>query len=97
VLDEDPVVGRRANLDAWRGYFSAFPSYVIHPRHLAASGPTVAVLGTTTGSHVGLPDEEEVTLDVIWIAEAVLGRLSRWRIAADTPALRARVGIPATA
>jgi ketosteroid isomerase-like protein len=51
VLDEAPLVGRGANLDAWHGYFSAFPDYVIHPRHLVPSGATVAVLGTTTGSH----------------------------------------------
>ena len=37
VLEEPPIVGRDANVDAWRGYFTAIPEYVIHPRFLAAS------------------------------------------------------------
>ena len=56
----------------------------------------MAVLGVTTGSHLGLPDEEEMRLGVIWLAHAVDGRLSSWRVAADTPGLRAQLGIPRT-
>ena len=57
----------------------------------------VAVLGATTGSHLGLPDDEELTLDVIWLAETVDGTVSLWRVAEDSPELRAEVGIPLTA
>ena len=96
VLDEEPLVGRAANVDAWRGYLSSFPDYVIYPRHLAASGERVAVLGTTTGSHLGLPDDEEGVLDVIWVAEVVAGRLSRWQVCDDAPELRRQLGIPMT-
>ena len=81
VLDEDPLVGRDASRQAWAGYFAAFPSYVIHPRELAADGPRVSVVGTTTGSHLGLPDDEEMQLEVLWLAEVVDGRLSLWRVA----------------
>ena len=97
VLDEPPLVGRDQNRDAWHGYFTSFPDYVIYPRHIAGNGPSVAVLGTTTGSHLGLPDEEEMKLGVIWIAQVLAGRVSEWRVADDTPELRAQVGIPATA
>jgi hypothetical protein len=97
VLDEAPLVGRAANVSAWRGYFSSFPDYVIHPRHLAAAGARVAVLGSTTGSHLGLPDEEEMGLGVIWLADAVDGRVSRWQVADDTEARRASEGVPPTA
>ncbi|WP_158226984.1 nuclear transport factor 2 family protein [Amycolatopsis vastitatis] len=97
VLEEPPLVGRKANFEAWNGYFTAFPSYVIHPRHIVSSRGTVAVLGTTTGSHLELPDEEEMKLDVIWVAEVVNGRLSRWRVAEDAPELRAEIGIPSNA
>ena len=38
VLDEEPLVGRAANTEAWRGYFSSFPAYVIHPRFMVALG-----------------------------------------------------------
>ncbi len=45
VLDDPPLVGRGANQDAWHGYFSSFPDYVIHPRHIECSGTSIAVLG----------------------------------------------------
>jgi hypothetical protein len=80
ILDEEPLVGREANREAWAGYFAAFPEYVIHPRSLAAEGTQVRVVGTTTGSHLGLPDDEEMRLDVCWLAEVVEGRLSVWQV-----------------
>jgi ketosteroid isomerase-like protein len=86
VLDEAPVVGKRANVDAWKGYLSSFPAYVIHPRHLTASDGTVTVVGATTGSHLGLPDDEELGLQVTWLVEVVDGRVLHWRVAeADSP------------
>lgn len=94
VLDESPLVGRDANRDAWNGYFSSFPDYVIHPRHIVSCDASVAVLGATTGSHLLLSDDDELKLDVIWLAEVIDGRLARWRVADDTPELRDRFGIP---
>ncbi len=94
VLDEPPLVGKAANVAAWDGYFTGFPLYVVYPRHLTARGSTVAVLGTTTGSHLGLPDAEEQRLDVLWLAEVSGGRLSRWEMAEPTPAALAAAGIP---
>jgi hypothetical protein len=64
---------------------------------MTAAGSSVAVLGTTTGSHLGLTDDDEMALDVIWLAEVTNGTLSSWQIAADTPALRHEVGIPTRA
>jgi ketosteroid isomerase-like protein len=97
VLDEAPLVGRALNRDAWHGYFSSFPDYVIYPRYVTASAGTVAVLGTTTGSHLGLADEDEMKLKVIWLCEVLDGRVSLWRIAEDTAKRRAEIGIPPTA
>lgn len=94
VLDQPPLVGRDANREAWHGYFSSFPNYVVYPRHVTADGSAVAVLGTTTGSHLGIPDDEEMKLDVAWLARVVDGRLSEWRVAEDTAELRAQVGVP---
>ncbi len=81
VLDEAPLVGRDANREAWRGYFAAWPAYVIHPRALRADGAWVEVLGTTTGSHLQLPDEEEARLEVLWRAEVTAGLLGLWQVA----------------
>ena len=85
VLDEPPLVGKQANVDAWRGYFSAYPEYVIYPRALRAGGSEgrVVVEGVTTGSHLGLPDDEEKQLDVVWKADVVDGALALWQVAAS--------------
>jgi hypothetical protein len=37
VLDEPPLVGKAANIAAWRGYMSSNPNYVIYPHQLAES------------------------------------------------------------
>lgn len=94
MADEPPIVGRDANIEAWRGYFGAFPEYVIYPRVLVTNASRVAVLGATTGSHLNLPDEEELQLDVIWIGEAHDGSLTLWRVCDDDAALRRDLGIP---
>lgn len=96
VLQEPPVTGRDANRDAWHGYVTAFPDYVIYPDRLVHRGDDVAVLGSTTGSHLGLPDHEERQLTVIWRATVRDGLLTLWQIIEDTPAQRALLGLPET-
>ena len=96
VLQEPPVTGRDANRDAWHGYVTAFPDYVIYPDRLVHRGDDVLVLGSTTGSHLGLPDEEELQLTVIWRATVEDGLLTLWQIMDDTPAQRARLGLVPT-
>lgn len=96
VLDETPVTGRDANIAAWRGYADAFPNYVIHPWRIAEADGRVAVLGHTTGSHLGLPDEEERRLAVIWSADVAGDRVRVWRVLDDSPELRRELGLDAT-
>lgn len=93
ILQEPPVSGHEALGSAWQGYFDAFPRYVIYPRQIAEQGNLVAVLGSTTGSHLGLPDEEEQRLDVIWTAEVCEGLLATWSIVEDTPQTRSELGL----
>lgn len=93
VFDEEPLVGRDANVEAWRAYATAFPRYVIYPEHIVAQGDVVAVLGSTTGSHLGLPDDEERTLRLIWRAEVHDGRLLSWQLIEDTPLARDACGL----
>jgi ketosteroid isomerase-like protein len=88
VLDEEPVAGRAANLAGWRAYLTAAPRYTIHPRSVARSGATVAILGHTTGSPLGLPDEEERRHTLTWVAEVEGGRVRSWTITEDRRAVR---------
>jgi hypothetical protein len=60
-----------------------------------ARGDEVLVLGSTTGSHLGLPDREERELTVIWRATVRDGRLALWQVIDDTPGQRAALGLPA--
>jgi hypothetical protein len=55
----------------------------------------VAVLGHTTGSHLGLADSQESLLTMIWIAECQQGAVSSWRLAEDTLPNRDRYGLDA--
>jgi hypothetical protein len=93
VLAEEPLRGRDANAEAWGGYFTAFPDYVIYPRQIASDGERVAVIGSTTGSHLGLPDDEESALTVIWEASVRDGRLTEWRVREDSAKSRIELGL----
>ena len=80
VLDDEPFVGREANEAAWRGYATAFPDYVIYPHQFVDNGDEVLVHGHTTGSHLGLADEEERQLPVTWRATVHDGAVTLWQI-----------------
>jgi ketosteroid isomerase-like protein len=96
VLDETPVTGRDDNERAWSGYFEAFPSYLIHPHQIAeAPDGAVAVLGHTTGSHLGLADDQESLITVIWIAVCRQGAVRSWTLTEDTRPNRDRYGLDA--
>jgi hypothetical protein len=96
VFDEAPLVGRDANIQAWRGYAQTFPRYVIYPEQIAALHGVVAVLGYTTGSHLGLADDQEMIRRLIWRAEVTAGRLSAWQLIEDTSHARDSYGLRAT-
>jgi ketosteroid isomerase-like protein len=95
VFDEPPLRGRKANVEAWRGYAESFPAYVITPHQTVERDGVVAVLGHTTGSHLGLPEDEERRRTLIWVAQVVDGTLSSWRLVEDTPENRRSFGLAA--
>jgi hypothetical protein len=93
VFNEPALSGRAENIEAWRGYATSFPNYVIYPHRVAADGSRVAVVGHTTGSHLGLPAVEEEKLTLIWIADAEDGVVRSWRLVDDTGENRHRLGL----
>jgi hypothetical protein len=93
VFDEPPLVGKGAVTESWRGYASAFPRYLIHPHRFGVRGDEVAILGHTTGSHLGLPDEEESQETLIWVARIVGDRVAVWTLIEDTPERRRAFGL----
>ena len=70
--------GREKMRAGWAGYFAAYPDYRIHVHQVLRGGRGVAIVGTTTGSH--LPPEVEKKGTVLWTAELRDGRVEEWRI-----------------
>jgi ketosteroid isomerase-like protein len=93
ILDEPPVRGKETLRSAWRGYFEAFRRYRVYVDRIAVEGDRVAVLGHTTGSHLGLPDDEESQLPVIWTADVRDGRLASWNILEDSAERRRELSL----
>jgi hypothetical protein len=93
VFEEAPVAGRDANIAGWQGYVTTFPNYGIYPHQIADQGTRVAVLGHTTGSHLGLSDDQERALILIWLAEVTDGALRLWRLLPDTAENRQDLGL----
>jgi len=93
VFDEAPLRGHDANVDVWRGYAAAFPLYVIYPERIVERDELVAVLGHTTGSHLGMPDADEMAIRVIWTAKVDGGKLAYWRLVEDSVEHRAEYGL----
>ena len=85
VFDEPPLVGRKANTDAWHRYIESYPDYIIHPHCISADDGTIAILGHTTGSHLDLPDADESRLTLIWVAEVVDAAVRSWTLIDDDP------------
>jgi uncharacterized protein (TIGR02246 family) len=65
----------------WADYFVAYPEYKIHVHNVLTGGNGVAIIGTTTGSH--LPPEVEEKETVLWTAEIRNGLVAEWRIYTD--------------
>lgn len=93
VFTEPAVAGREANIAAWSGYASSFPEYVIYPHRFAERNGNVAVVGHTTGSHLGLPDDKESQLTLIWLAEVTSGKLRKWTLIEDNADNRRKYGL----
>jgi uncharacterized protein (TIGR02246 family) len=71
-------VGRDVMREGFAEYFRCFPEYKIHVDKVLRSGNDVAIVGTTTGSHVGPEAEADET--VLWVAEVEGARVASWRI-----------------
>jgi len=61
---------------------------------LAWPGTTVvAILGHTTGSHLGLPDAGERELTLIWLAFVRGGTVDRWQLIEGSSSNRRQSGL----
>jgi ketosteroid isomerase-like protein len=86
--DDNLLAGKEEVLQAWDGFFEAFPDYRNEWSKLIPSGGTMTAVGRSVCS-------TEPALDgpAIWTARIGDGKVSEWRVYEDTPANRARLGI----
>jgi ketosteroid isomerase-like protein len=82
------VTGKQAVLEAWAGFFEAFPDY----------RNEWSAIVSKDGAHVALGRSvcaTEPALDgpAIWTARTREGKVSEWRVFEDTPANRQLLGI----
>ncbi|MFW9802150.1 MAG: nuclear transport factor 2 family protein [Candidatus Thorarchaeota archaeon] len=85
--DGDITRGR----DDWYSYFEKNPKYKIHIDHIANSGKGVAIIGRTTGCHVG--PEVEKAWKILWIAQVQENLIAEWRIYSDVHEIREAANI----
>jgi ketosteroid isomerase-like protein len=70
-------------------YFTQYPHYRIHVKHILTSGDGVAIIGKTTGSHV--PSELEEKELVLWTAVIREGLVAHWRIYSDIDEIKKNI------
>jgi uncharacterized protein (TIGR02246 family) len=83
----DRAQGREVMARGFAGYFAAFPDYRIQVSKVLRSGDDIAIIGTTTGSHVAPELEARETL--IWTARFEGGLVAEWRIYTDLNQIQA--------
>ncbi|QKZ24402.1 nuclear transport factor 2 family protein [Streptomyces chartreusis] len=84
------VRGKPACVEAWRGFFAAFPDYRNTFTGLSARDDIVAVSGH---SECARP---ELAGPALWTARVSGTLVAEWRVYEDTPAMRHELGLPAS-
>jgi ketosteroid isomerase-like protein len=77
------VSGRPACLDAWRGFFAAFPSYRNEFASIRATGAVVVVTGRSRCAELA-----ELDGPALWSAVVDGDLVREWRVYDDTPQTR---------
>jgi ketosteroid isomerase-like protein len=86
--DDDAFSGRDDVLNAWRGFFEAFPDYRNVWTDLTVKGETLIAVGHSTCA-----TEPELDGPAIWTATVRADRVSLWRVYIDTPENRIQLGL----
>ena len=68
------LYGRAACIQAWRGFFAAFPDYRNHFESFTVQGTTVFVVGWSSCSVAELAGPAR------WTADIADGLISRWQV-----------------
>ena len=84
----DSVTGKRACLEAWRGFFDAYPGYRNSFESMGVDGSVVTIIG-----HSECPGVPILEGPALWTAVVSGNRVAQWRVHEDTAEARARLGL----
>jgi ketosteroid isomerase-like protein len=84
---DDAVHGKENVLQAWKGFFEAFPDYRNTFWEMSSCGEVVTIVGYSTCS------DERLRGPAIWTARIENERVAEWRVYEDTHENRQRLGI----
>jgi len=85
--EANSVAGKSACLDAWRGFFDAFPDYRNTFTSLTANDDVVTIVGYSECA------EPSLAGPALWTATITGETVTEWRVYTDTPENRARLGV----
>ena len=83
----DATHGRKAMREAWQGYFSMMPDYLITPEHILAVENIVGIFGKASGTYTSdgrLKAENEWQVPAAWLAIIRDGKVVHWQVYVDS-------------
>jgi ketosteroid isomerase-like protein len=81
------ILGRERCVEAWRGFFAAFPDYRNHFEHVVLSGGKAVIVGCSVCSDARLAGP------ALWTANIEGQLIAEWHVYEDTSANRALLGL----
>jgi ketosteroid isomerase-like protein len=82
------VTGKQSCLQAWRGFFDAYPGYRNSFESMGVDGSVVTIIG-----HSECPGVPILEGPALWTAVVVGDRVTQWRVHNDTAEARVRLGL----
>jgi hypothetical protein len=81
------VAGKERRIEAWRGFFGAFPDYRNHFESVFSAGSEAVIVGRSACSDTRLAGP------ALWTAKIDGELIAEWRVYEDTSANRALLGV----
>ena len=81
------ISGKEPCVEAWRGFFAAFPDYRNHFKYVVLSGRKAVIVGCSVCSGARLAGP------ALWTAKVEGQLIAEWRVYEDTSANRALLGL----
>ncbi len=89
-IDLEEIYRHDTLVSWWKFYMEHWPAYHIYVSEIYHNGDQVIIIGRTTGSHTGIPEDREFKQSLIWFCEVEGNKVKHWHLYYDTPENRDR-------